>query len=375
MINVLYVNNEDRTVGGATLSLMNLMHSVREEVRPTVLLREDGVVGNFLRSEGYEVIVIPFQRGTFNGSIWKKVFRTLPHLLNVLVSRRKTVRRALTLLKDRDIRLVHSNSGTVDIGLYIARALGVPHLWHLREYMDLDFGQRPFLGFRRFGKKLLSSEGVLAISSGIFEHFSLENHPCARWINDAVRPASDRLKSSEKEKYFLFSASLFSPAKQPETAVLAFCLSGVFRSGYRLRLTGHCSDEMKESLTSIAASYCASEYLDFVDFTADIKSQMERASGFLMTSRSEGLGRVTVEAMFYGCPVIARRSGGSLDILEDGRTGILFSTTEECAEAIRSLSERFPSEMVEAAGDVAVERFSEEAYGPKIMDFYKTLLG
>ena len=373
MINVLYVNNEDRNVGGTTLSLVNLMHSLRDEVRPVVLLREEGVVSAFLRAGGYEVLVIPFQRGTFNGSIWKKVFRTLPHLVKVLLDRRRAVRRACALLQGRDIRLVHSNSGTVDIGLYIARALGVKHVWHLREYMDLDFGQTPFLGFRHWRKKLFSSDGVLAISSGVYAHFSLEKHPAALWINDAVRPASERLEPLEKEKYFLFSASIFSPAKLPETAVEAFCLSGVFRDGYRLRLTGNCSPSIRGSLISIAASYGASGALEFVDFTPDMKTQMAKCSGFLMTSRSEGLGRVTIEAMFYGCPVIARRSGGSLDILEDGRTGIMFSTTEECAEAIRSVSERFPSEMVAAAGDVAVSRFSEEAYGPQIMDFYKKL--
>lgn len=35
-----------------------------------------------------------------------------------------------------------------------------------------------------------------------------------------------------------------------------------------------------------------------------------------MTSVNEGLGRVTIEAMFYGCLVVARHTGGTLEFLK-----------------------------------------------------------
>ena len=56
-----------------------------------------------------------------------------------------------------------------------------------------------------------------------------------------------------------------------------------------------------------------------------------------MTSEFEALGRVTAEAMFYGCPVIAHATGGTLDLVKDGETGYLYNTIDECAELIRKV--------------------------------------
>ena len=114
--------------------------------------------------------------------------------------------------------------------------------------------------------------------------------------------------------------------------------------------------------------------LVFPGFCEDIQEHMLRASAFLMTSRSEGLGRVTIEAMFCGCPVIARRSGGSLDIIEDRITGFLFDTEEQCANLISAMAMNTPQEVVEAAADRAVSGFSEESYGQRVLSIYHSVL-
>jgi len=47
------------------------------------------------------------------------------------------------------------------------------------------------------------------------------------------------------------------------------------------------------------------------------------ADAFAMTSASEGLGLVVLEAMAVGCPVVATAVGGVLDIVRDDETGLL----------------------------------------------------
>ena len=44
---------------------------------------------------------------------------------------------------------------------------------------------------------------------------------------------------------------------------------------------------------------------------------------FVLASLNEGMGRVLLEAMAYGKPVIATRVGGIPELVEDGKNGIL----------------------------------------------------
>jgi glycosyltransferase involved in cell wall biosynthesis len=54
-----------------------------------------------------------------------------------------------------------------------------------------------------------------------------------------------------------------------------------------------------------------------------------------MCSRSEAFGRVTVEYLRRGRPVIGTRSGGTPELVDDGRTGLLYSPGDTRALANR----------------------------------------
>jgi glycosyltransferase involved in cell wall biosynthesis len=61
----------------------------------------------------------------------------------------------------------------------------------------------------------------------------------------------------------------------------------------------------------------------------ELASWMRKAWTFVLPSLSEGLGRVVIEAMAAGTPVIGSRVGGIMEMVEDGSTGFLIPPGDE----------------------------------------------
>jgi glycosyltransferase involved in cell wall biosynthesis len=59
-----------------------------------------------------------------------------------------------------------------------------------------------------------------------------------------------------------------------------------------------------------------------------------------MCSKNEGLGRVTLEAMSYGKPIIGFDNAGTKEIIEDGKDGVFYNNHEKLSK----LMEKFIQE-------------------------------
>ncbi len=76
---------------------------------------------------------------------------------------------------------------------------------------------------------------------------------------------------------------------------------------------------------------------------------------------TEAYGRVVVEAMAGGVPVVAHRRGGYTEIIEDGKTGFLIDTQEEAYDAVLRL--QADPALCTATG-VAAMQTALELHGP-----------
>ncbi len=92
--------------------------------------------------------------------------------------------------------------------------------------------------------------------------------------------------------------------------------------------------------------------------TPEVARALDEATVLVLPSRSEGLGRVVVEAFCRGRGVVGSRVGGIPDIVEDGETGVLVPAGDAGALAaalVRVLADRSLAERLGAAARVAVE--------------------
>ena len=103
-----------------------------------------------------------------------------------------------------------------------------------------------------------------------------------------------------------------------------------------------------------------------VEFLGEVSQEekaklFSQAQAYLFCSDNEDFGMVSVEAQSYGCPVVGYQSGGIIETVIDGKTGILFDklTPESCANAITKLKKLNikPVDCVKNASQFSTEKF------------------
>ncbi|HEY1662744.1 MAG TPA: N-acetyl-alpha-D-glucosaminyl L-malate synthase BshA [Verrucomicrobiae bacterium] len=111
------------------------------------------------------------------------------------------------------------------------------------------------------------------------------------------------------------------------------------------------------------------------DKVIDIEDYLQAADVGFFTSETESFCLSILEAMFFGCPSVARRAGGIPEVVEDGVSGLLIPSDnpDALAQALESLI-REPERrkaMGLAAQRRARERFSAGAIVPKYEALYR----
>jgi glycosyltransferase involved in cell wall biosynthesis len=114
--------------------------------------------------------------------------------------------------------------------------------------------------------------------------------------------------------------------------------------------------------------------------TPEVARALDEATVLVLPSRSEGLGRVVVEAFCRGRGVIGSRVGGIPDIVEDGVTGALVlpgDATALAEELVRALSDRGYAERLGAAAREAVQPWlaNPEEYARRIRELVDAVTG
>ena len=217
-----------------------------------------------------------------------------------------------------------------------------------------------------------------------------------RFIPEAVRPRIevlymgsdkvDRLPEAEVEalRGELGMAGQFAVGmvgrinEQKGQHLLIEALAAIDDSAVHAYFVGH---EMKAgytaSLEARARELGVQERVHFLGFMKNPHRFFQACDAVVLASRRETFGLVLIEAMQVGTAVIGPDSGGVLEIIDDGETGLLFENQnpESLAQKIEALFEDAPlrEEMAKAGQKKCEAVFSNEKQFKKLREILERL--
>jgi glycosyltransferase involved in cell wall biosynthesis len=192
-------------------------------------------------------------------------------------------------------------------------------------------------------------------------------HPRERWWPAGLEDAS----------LVIGVACRLSPEKGLDTLIDAFARVSGLDSGSRLLIVGD-----GESLPALEARVRAlgiENRCVFMPPVGDIERWLQAFDIFVLPSLSEALSNSLMEAMASGCCAVASTTGGNPELVQHGRTGLLFAPgdVEDLAAQLRRLIEdRTLREQLSLAGAKFIaETFSRQVSVAQIEATYTRLLG
>ena len=223
-----------------------------------------------------------------------------------------------------DITHINDDSAILTWGL-ASKFLGINVVWHVRQLNGnkyLDFFRKKIASYVIFNSYSSTKRfnNLIFNSSVIYNFFE-------------PKKTSKKLKlfnNFDFSDYFVigFSGSLNSN-KRPEWIIKIAEDMSFSDNKVRILISG--KDYSNNYYTKLIENYNALDfsvkiiYLDFVDEMSYFYNTIDILCS---TSIKESFGRVIVEAMIHGKPVISTNSGGPSEIIEDGKNGYIVDTDD-----------------------------------------------
>ena len=375
-IKTLFVTNY-RELYGANNSLLQLMLELRTYgVSPTVLLPGGKILpGNDLTLE-LDRNDIPYVETRIRLDKhwdWKK---TLANYFLALHYRKD----AYKAIEGLDFDLIHSNSSTMSVGAYLAKKLGKPHVWHMREFGDLDYGMRTPFG--KWYQKVIygGSNTFIAISEQIKKHYSeYIGNQDIRLIYNGIKPSPIRPDKIHDRVEICIVGLLRKEKGQMQLIEAADKLVNTRDiQNFHITVVGSGDSSYEDMMKQYVERHGLPEFVTFAGRRNDVPEILTKMDIGVMASSHEAFGRVTVEYMMAGLAVVASDGGANKEIITDGTTGLIYhnGNVDELTDRLATLITDLPirKRLSKNGQETALRRFSSKANSDAVFSLYKEIL-
>ena len=234
--------------------------------------------------------------------------------------------------------VVYTHTVTVGLSGIAAGLCRVPHVWHIHEFGYDDHRLLFDFGFERAARLMgRLSTAVICVSRALRERYAAFIPPERLHViyqSVTVRPDPQAEEEAARERRHLarplrlIIVGEVKPTKGQEDAVRA--LHEIVAQGIdaELLVVGGVEGAYGSYLHRLAFELGVRDRVRFTGWVDNPYPLVRSSDVALMCSRSEAFGRVTVEAMLAGKPVIGARAGATPELVLHGFNGFLYEPAD-----------------------------------------------
>lgn len=383
---ILFVNHTG-FISGGELSLLDLLSVLPGTVDACIACPSGSPLAETARAGGLNVAAIPAIAGSL-----RLDRRETPRALATMSAAAAVIARHV---RHRHVDLIHANSiRAALVCLPAARTLGVPLVAHIRDRLPrsrvadtslraIAVGARTMLANSRFtgeGVRAVTSRGQLRV---IHSPVDIRRFAAVRASREPMR----RELGIAPDAFLLAVVGQITPWKGQLEAVKAVSLLRDAGEAAHLLVVGeptfvsaatrYDNDAYLTEIRQLVAADGLAEHVRLLGKRDDVPAIMGALDTLIVPSWEEPFGRVVVEGMAAGLPVLATAVGGPAEIVTDGVDGLLVAPRDphRWASAITDLK-RAPvqREKLGEAARVRAKEFALETHVAKTCAVYHEVL-
>lgn len=389
MINIAIQNSTHDMTSGASHSLISMAKEIKKEGKynPIIILPESGELEKKLNENDIECYVI----NDYRKDMWSTGLDTLQsyHAIKIYtklvlspIRVRNYMKEIKNILINKNIKLVHINMLTCGLVGQVAIKMGIPVVWHIREYLEEDIGAK-ILWPRKRLRIINQSKRLIAISEGVKSKFQKILTPPIDVIYNGIDFSPNEIMQHEILTNDVVKVAIFGRISEKKGQFeLAQAMEKLYDKknlDYELLIYGGIQEfNYFEKIQEFVKLHGAENRIYYKGMTSHSIEVMKKIDILGICSNQEAFGRVTVEGQIAGCLVIGANSGGTKELINDGVTGYKYVThnIDNLSNVIwDAIQNREMSNKIATAGQsYTIEHFSARKNAEEIMNLYDELL-
>ena len=369
---VLYVAN-DSNLYGSNKSMLDLIQSMkRNKITTMVLIPKRGQIEQELMSRN-----IPYKIIRYFTWIYPQNSKNILKILIKYVGNMISIIPIYIFIKKEKFDIIHSNNLSIGIGAKCARIAKVKHVWHIREFMQEDHNLE-FINKIDTIKELNKASAIIYISQAIqskYENIAQNNKQFMIYNGIPIRKEK-KIPHFDKENIKILITGSINGRKGHKDAIES--IKKLVNEGYNnihLRIAG--TGEHEKLLKEYVKQNKLDENIEFLGSIRDMNKIRDDSNISIVCSKCEAFGRVTVEAQMAKNLVIGANTGGTIELIEKNKTGLLYEegNVNDLSEKIKYAIHNWRTceNMINTAYINAVEKFNIDRCADAVYNVYKVL--
>jgi glycosyltransferase involved in cell wall biosynthesis len=243
-----------------------------------------------------------------------------------------------------DADIIYTNSSIVGIGAWVADQLKIPHVWHVREFGKLDYNMIFWRGRSYFDRWANRSSLVISMSAAIDKAVLQGINAPKVVIHDGIvdKATYESIQAPQDHlnpPFTFLIIGAIHPTKGQMTALKAFHKLYKTKTSVRLIIAGTGRRLYARKIQQYIQKHRLSSVVKYLGYVKNPYEVHAQADAVLMCSKSEGMGRVTIEGMLFGNPVIGYNGGATPELIDHAKNGLIYQDIDELLGHMRFLVE------------------------------------